>query len=48
VWCVAAAAGRRYDGWFVNFFVFDPSPVIHLNGSTGNAVTYLNGNIVQA
>jgi hypothetical protein len=33
---------------FVNFFVFDPSPVMHLNGSTGNAVTYLTGNIVQA
>jgi len=33
---------------FVNFFVFDPSPVMHLNGSTGRAVTYLTGNIVQA
>jgi len=33
---------------FVNFVVFDPSPVMHLNGSTGNAVTYLTGNIVQA
>jgi hypothetical protein len=33
---------------FVNFFVFDPSPVMRLNGSTGNAVTYLTGNIVQA
>jgi hypothetical protein len=33
---------------FVNFFVFDPSPVMHLNGSTGNAVTYLTGNIMQA
>jgi len=33
---------------FVNFFVFDPSPVMHLNGSTGNAVTYLTGNIVHA
>jgi uncharacterized protein (DUF302 family) len=32
----------------VNFFVFDPSPVMHLNGSTGNAVTYLTGNIVKA
>jgi hypothetical protein len=35
------------DG-FVNFFVFDPSPVMHLNGSTGNAVTYLIGNIIKA
>jgi uncharacterized protein (DUF302 family) len=35
------------DG-FVNFFIFDPSPVMHLNGSTGNAVTYLTGNIVKA
>jgi hypothetical protein len=32
----------------VNFFVFDPSPVMHLNGSTGNAVTYMTGNIVKA
>jgi hypothetical protein len=32
----------------VNFFVFDPSPVMHLNGSTGNAVTYLTGNLVKA
>jgi hypothetical protein len=33
---------------FVNFFVFDPSPVMHLNGSSGSAVTYLTGNIVKA
>jgi uncharacterized protein (DUF302 family) len=33
---------------FVNFSVFDPSPVMHVNGSTGNAVTYLTGNIVKA
>jgi uncharacterized protein (DUF302 family) len=33
---------------FVNFFTFDPSPVMHLNGSVGNGVTYLTGNIVQA
>jgi hypothetical protein len=32
----------------VNFFVFDPSPVMHLNGSRGNAVTYMTGNIVKA
>jgi uncharacterized protein (DUF302 family) len=32
----------------VNFFVFDPSPVMHLNGSTGSAVTYLTGNLVEA
>jgi uncharacterized protein (DUF302 family) len=32
----------------VNFFIFDPSPVMHLNGSTGSAVTYLTGNIVKA
>lgn len=33
---------------FVNFFIFDPSPVMHLNGSAGNAVTYITGNIVKA
>jgi hypothetical protein len=32
---------------FVNFLVFDPSPVMHLNGSAGRAVTYLTGNMVQ-
>jgi uncharacterized protein (DUF302 family) len=32
----------------VNFFAFDPSPVMHLNGSRGNAVTYMTGNIVKA
>jgi uncharacterized protein (DUF302 family) len=32
----------------VNFFTFDPSPVMHLNGATGNAVTYMTGNIVKA
>jgi hypothetical protein len=33
---------------FVNFFTFDPTPVMRLNGSTGSAVTYLTGNIVDA
>jgi hypothetical protein len=33
---------------FVSFFTFDPSPVMQLNGSTGRAVTYLTGNIVEA
>jgi uncharacterized protein (DUF302 family) len=33
---------------FVNFFVFDPSPVMKLNGNTGHGVTYLAGNIVAA
>jgi hypothetical protein len=33
---------------FVNFFTFDPSPVMRLNGSTRRAVTYLAGNIVEA
>jgi hypothetical protein len=33
---------------FVSFFTFDPSPVMKLNGSTGRAVTYLTGNIVEA
>jgi uncharacterized protein (DUF302 family) len=33
---------------FVNFFTFDPSPVMQLNGSTGSAVTYMTGNIVKA
>jgi uncharacterized protein (DUF302 family) len=33
---------------FVNFFVFDPSPVMATNGSSGQAVTYLTGNIVEA
>jgi uncharacterized protein (DUF302 family) len=32
----------------VNFFTFDPSPVMKLNGNTGHAVTYLAGNIVKA
>jgi uncharacterized protein (DUF302 family) len=33
---------------FVNFFTFDPSPVMKLNGNDGNAATYLAGNIVAA
>jgi len=33
---------------FVNFFTFDPSPVMKLNGNTGRGVTYLTGNIVEA
>jgi hypothetical protein len=33
---------------FVNFFTFDPSPVMATNGNTGHAVTYLTGNIVEA
>jgi hypothetical protein len=33
---------------FVNFFAFDPSPVMKLNGNTGRGVTYLAGNIVEA
>ena len=33
---------------FVNFFTFDPSPVMAVHGHTGHAVTYLAGNIVQA
>jgi hypothetical protein len=33
---------------FVNFFTFDPSPVMAVNGHTGNGVTYLTGNIVKA
>jgi uncharacterized protein (DUF302 family) len=33
---------------FVNFFVFDPSPVMKLNGNDGHGVTYLAGNIVAA
>ncbi len=33
---------------FVNFFRFDPSPVMATNGNTGHAVTYLTGNIVEA
>jgi uncharacterized protein (DUF302 family) len=32
----------------VNFFTFDPSPVMKLRGNTGHAVTYLAGNIVKA
>jgi hypothetical protein len=32
----------------VNFFTFDPSPVMKLHGNTGHAVTYLAGNIVKA
>jgi hypothetical protein len=33
---------------FVNFFTFDASPVMAINGNTGHAVTYLAGNIVEA
>lgn len=33
---------------FVNFFAFDPSPVMKVNGNTGRAVTYLTGNILMA
>jgi hypothetical protein len=33
---------------FVNFFTFDPSPVMKLNGNSGRGVTYLTGNIVEA
>ncbi|HEY1915893.1 MAG TPA: nuclear transport factor 2 family protein [Streptosporangiaceae bacterium] len=33
---------------FVNFFTFDPSPVMAVNGHTGHGVTYLAGNIVKA
>jgi uncharacterized protein (DUF302 family) len=33
---------------FVNFFTFDPSPVMHLNGTNNQAVTYLTGNILLA
>jgi hypothetical protein len=32
----------------VNFFTFDPSPVMALNGHGGKGVTYLAGNIVKA
>jgi hypothetical protein len=32
----------------VSFFIFDPSPVMRLNGSTRRGVTYLSGNIVEA
>ena len=33
---------------FVNFFMFEPRTVIQLNGSAGDAVTYITGNIVKA
>lgn len=33
---------------FVNFFTFDPTPVMKLPGDTGRGVTYLTGNIVEA
>jgi uncharacterized protein (DUF302 family) len=32
----------------VNFFTFDPSPVMAVNGNASRAVTYLSGNIVEA
>jgi hypothetical protein len=32
----------------VNFFTFDPSPVMALNGHKAKGVTYLAGNIVKA
>jgi hypothetical protein len=31
----------------VNFFTFDPSPVMRLNGSSRRAVTYMSGNLVR-
>lgn len=33
---------------FVNFFTFDPSPVMKLHGNTRRGVTYLIGNLVEA
>jgi hypothetical protein len=33
---------------FVNFFTFDPSPVMKLHGNIRRGVTYLTGNIVEA
>jgi hypothetical protein len=33
---------------FVNFFTFDPTPVMQVHGDTGRGVTYLTGNIVEA
>jgi hypothetical protein len=32
----------------VNFFTFDPSPVMAVNGNTRHVVTYLAGNIIKA
>ena len=32
---------------FVNFFLLESSPLRHLSGSAGDAVTYLTGNIVK-
>jgi hypothetical protein len=31
----------------VNFFTFDPSPVMRLNGGSRRAVTYLSGNLIK-
>jgi hypothetical protein len=44
--CRLSAATATHG--FVNFFVFDPSPVMALNGNQGKAVTYLAGNIIKA
>jgi hypothetical protein len=32
----------------VNFFVFDPSPVMKVNGNNGRATTHLTGSIIMA
>lgn len=43
----ALSAATAING-LVNFFTFDPTPVMALNGNTGHTVTYLAGNIIKA
>lgn len=43
----ALSAATAVNG-LVNFFTFDPSPVMALRGNTGHTVTYLAGNILKA
>ena len=45
---IRTLSGATATHGFVNFFVFDPSPVMAVNGNTRRAVTYLTGNIIMA
>lgn len=45
---IQGLSGATATHGFVNFFTFDPSPVMAVNGHTGHGVTYLAGNILKA
>jgi uncharacterized protein (DUF302 family) len=45
---IARLSNATATNGLVNFFEFDPSPVMALNGNCGKVVTYLAGNIVKA